>query len=198
MFDYFALLDEPRRPWLDPELLKTKFLALSSKVHPDRVHHADEAERAAANSHYTEVNAAYNCLSELKDRLLHLLELERGVRPAALKNVPSETMDLFAEVAQLCREVDAFLTERNRTTSPMLKVQLFERGAEWTEKLKTVQQKLKMRHDELTQELKLMNRSWGSPQNPKPLDRLEELYRHFSFLARWTEQLQERIVQLSI
>jgi hypothetical protein len=37
MQDAFALLNEPRRPWLEAEALKQKFLALSSAVHPDRV-----------------------------------------------------------------------------------------------------------------------------------------------------------------
>ena len=58
MTDYFALLNEPRRPWLDPEPLKDKFLALSATVHPDRVHNLGAAERAAAQERYTELNAA--------------------------------------------------------------------------------------------------------------------------------------------
>src|SRR5438132_9046006 len=48
MIDYFALLHEPRRPWLDPDLLKQKFISLSAEVHPDRVHLAGEAEKHAA------------------------------------------------------------------------------------------------------------------------------------------------------
>jgi TPR repeat protein len=36
----FALLSEPRRPWLDAEPLKQRFLARSNEVHPDRVHSA--------------------------------------------------------------------------------------------------------------------------------------------------------------
>ena len=51
MSDDFALLDEPRRPWIDAELLKSKFLRLSTAVHPDRFHAATEDEkRAATNS----------------------------------------------------------------------------------------------------------------------------------------------------
>ena len=48
MPDYFALLNEPRRPWLDADLLKQKFLALASDLHPDRVHNASEAEKSGA------------------------------------------------------------------------------------------------------------------------------------------------------
>jgi DnaJ-domain-containing protein 1 len=195
--DYFALLTEPRRPWLDPELLKTKFLAFSSEAHPDRHHSAGELEKLAVTRRYTELNAAYNCLREPKDRLLHLLQLEGGVKPAALQHVPSETMNLFVEVARICREADAFLTEKNKITSPLLRVPMFKRGAEWTEKLQALQQKLNARRDELTQELKLMNRAWETPHTHRPLERLEELYRHFSFIARWVEQIQERAVQFS-
>ena len=81
MIDYFTLLNEPRRPWLDAELLKQKFLALSATVHPDRVHNLGEAERAAAQERYTELNTAYNCLREPKERLQHLLQLELGALP---------------------------------------------------------------------------------------------------------------------
>src|SRR5439155_11517153 len=42
--DYFELLGEPRRPWIDPGLLKSKFLHRSAQVHPDRVH--DESPKA--------------------------------------------------------------------------------------------------------------------------------------------------------
>ena len=38
MTDYFFLLDEPRRPWLEPEAVRAKFLFLSAATHPDRVH----------------------------------------------------------------------------------------------------------------------------------------------------------------
>ena len=195
--DYFALLTEPRRPWLDPELLKAKFLALSAEAHPDRHHSAGEPEKLAATRSYTELNAAYCCLRVPKTRLLHLLQLEGGVKPAALQDVPAETMNLFVEVAQICREADAFLTEKNKVTSPLLRVPMFKRGAEWMEKLQAWQQKLNARRDELTQELRSMNLAWESPDTHRPLERLEQLYRHFSFIARWGEQIQERVVQLS-
>src|ERR1043166_1863885 len=139
MIDVFALLHEPRRPWLDAEALKQKFLALSGAAHPDRVHSATDAEKQAANARYAELNAAHNTLREPRGRLLHLLELEHGAKPSDIQRIPPGTMDLFVEVGQLCRDVDAFLAERRNVTSPLLKVQMFERGMEWTDKLQALQ-----------------------------------------------------------
>jgi len=45
--DYFALLGQPRQPWLDPSLLKASFLEQSARLHPDRVPAVNEEEKAA-------------------------------------------------------------------------------------------------------------------------------------------------------
>jgi hypothetical protein len=55
--DHFALLNEPRRPWIDPEALKQKFLSLSSQFHPDRFHSVPDTERIAADKRYSDINA---------------------------------------------------------------------------------------------------------------------------------------------
>src|SRR5277367_1619702 len=142
MPDNFALLNEPRRPWLDADLLKQKFLALASDAHPDRVHNASESEKAKVTSSYTQLNAAYNCLAEPKLRLLHLLELELGTKPKDIQQIPPALADLFAEVAANCRNTDVFLAEKGKVTSPLLQIQLFERGQDWVEKLNLLQRKL--------------------------------------------------------
>jgi DnaJ-domain-containing protein 1 len=205
MTDAFALLDEPRQPWLDANELKQRFHDLSNPVHPDRVHSASEEEKQRATQHYSELNAAYNTLREPRDRLLHLLELELGAKPKDVQRIPPGTMDLFVEVGQLCRDVDAFLVERGKVTSPLLKVQMFERGMEWTDKLQALQQRINSKRDELAAELQQMNAVWdqapaiGSAERRAtlPLERLEQIYRVFSYVARWTEQVNERIVQLA-
>jgi curved DNA-binding protein CbpA len=205
MTDAFVLLKEPRRPWLEPGTLKQKFIQFSSEVHPDRTHNAPEAEKQQTNQRYAELNAAYNTLREPRDRLLHLLELESGAKPSDIQRIPPGTMDLFVEVGQLCRDVDAFQAQRKNVTSPLLKVQMFERGMEWTDKLQGLQQRINAKRDELTAELQQMNAIWdsappvGSPQRAAalPLERLEQIYRVFSYIARWTEQIQERVVQLA-
>src|SRR5262249_49539903 len=130
MKDYFELLGEVRRPWLEPAALKQKFLDLSAQHHPDRVHRASEAERKEAQQRFTELNAAYNRLRDPKDRLLHLLELELGARPPDVQDIPDELLSFFSEVREGCRDADALLTEKGKVTSPLLSVQVFDRAQE--------------------------------------------------------------------
>jgi DnaJ-domain-containing protein 1 len=205
MIDHFALLNEPRHPWIEADALKQKFFQLSGGVHPDRIHNASAVEKNDANKRYADLNAAYNVLREPKERLLHLFEVELGEKPKDIQRIPPGTMDLFVEVGQTCRDVDTFLAEKSKVTAPLLKVQMFEAGMEWTDKLNLLQQKINAKRDELTAELKQMNAVWdaapaiGSSERAKtlPLERLEQIYRVFSYVARWTEQIQERAVQLS-
>ena len=197
MTDNFLLLGEPRRPWLDAETLKEKFLTLSTTVHPDRVHNLSAMERENAQQRYTELNAAYNCLREPRLRLRHLLELELGTKPSDLTQVPEDLMALFFEIGKTFREVDAFLAEKAGASSPLIKVQLFERGMDWTETLGKLQQQVNARRDGLVDALKASDTTWSSPTKPAALARLENLYRLFSYYDRWLAQLQERSAQLS-
>lgn len=197
MTDYFSLLNEPRCPWLDADELKTRFLELSSRVHPDRFHGGEESEKAEAGRRFAELNTAYQCLRDPKDRLLHLLTLELGDKPKDVQRIPPGTMDLFMEVGQTCRDADAFIAERGQVTSPLLKVQMFQRGMEWTDKLSAIQQHVNGKRDELFAELQSMNAAWESGAT-KPLERLEQIYRVLSYVTRWTEQIQERVVQLAM
>lgn len=170
MTDYFALLDEPRRPGLDPDRLRQKFLTLAASVHPDRVHNASEVEKAAANRHYAELNAACQCLTDPKTRLLHLLELERGARPAEIQTIPPALADWFVGIAAICREADAFLLEREKVTSPLLKIQWFERAQAWIERLQEWQKNLAGLRAELDARLEVLDQQWQRdslpPQRP--------------------------------
>lgn len=206
MTDAFALLSEPRRPWLDADVLKARFLPLSAEVHPDRVHSASEAEKAVANARYAELNAAYNTLREPRDRLLHLLELEAGGKPKDVQRIPPGTMDLFVEVGQTCRDTDEFLKQKSTSESPMVKLRLMQEGLDWLDRLQALQGRVNTKRDELITELRQMNAVWeaapsvGAPERVAalPLERLEQVYRAMSYVARWTEQIQERIVQLAL
>ena len=200
MTDNFLLLNERRRPWIEPDLLKQKFRSKSSNLHPDKIHPASDAEKFAAAKQFAELNAAYNCLLEPKLRLLHLLELELGVKPKDIQQIPPALADLFAEIAAVCHKADGFLAEKSKVTSPLLQVQLFERAQEWIEQLNSLQRKLNGLRETLTGELKSLDQKWianNLETRGGLLKKLEELYRLFGYFNRWNNQIQERVVQLS-
>lgn len=200
MSDYFSLLHQPRRPWLEVDALKQTFLALSAETHPDKIHAANDAEKSAAAKKFAELNAAHQCLADSKLRLLHLLELERGTKPADIQQIPVALADWFAEIAATCRQADQFLVEKSKVTSPLLQVQLFERGQDWIEKLNALQERLNGLRAQADEKLKSLDEHWmKSDTNSRAgiLPQVEELYRLFGYFNRWQNQIRERVVQLS-
>ena len=90
MIDYFALLQQPRKPWLDPEELKQRYQQLTLVSHPDR-----SGDRRTAPT-FAAVNEAYQVLTNPKLRLQHLLSLE-GHIPIADESAPGDLMELFCQ-----------------------------------------------------------------------------------------------------
>lgn len=207
MTDAFALLGFSRRPWLDPETLKSRFHERSSPLHPDRFHSGTPAERELAQQQFAELSAAFHILKEPRERLLHLLELESGERPKDIQKIPPGTMDLFVDIGQACRAADEFLRNRPEAPSPMLKLKQLQQSLEWNDRLTELQNRVNTRNSELTTELQDLSVAWdamdSTPGNPSrasalPLERLEQLYRGMSYVGRWTEQLRERLAQLAV
>ncbi|MDA1273962.1 MAG: hypothetical protein O2960_07910 [Verrucomicrobia bacterium] len=205
MTDHFATLVEPRRPWIAAEVLKQKFLAFTSEVHPDRKHGSSESEKRDAQDRCTALNAAYQCLRDTKARLSHLLELELNKKPGVVEEIPEGMMELFFQVGKLCKAVDQFLSQKNEAASPIAKVEWFEKGLDWTEKLTSLQNDIGGRHARYSEELKAMNSNWESADTLQgdariamlPIRRVEEIYRVFGFTSRWSQQLQDRVLNLS-
>lgn len=193
MTDYFALLDEQRRPWLDEEELKSKFFTLSASVHPDRTHALSESERKAAHERYTLLNAAYACLREPKERLRHLLELQTGHKPAQVQEVPGELVEVFFQIGQVCRSAEDFLNRKAATHSPLLLAELFAQGQTISERLADLRGDLLQRQARLLNELKQLDPGWQ-----QQLPRVETIQQTLSYLHRWSAQLHERILQLAL
>jgi DnaJ-domain-containing protein 1 len=204
--DNFALLNQPRRPWLDLDRVQANFLALSAEVHPDRVHNASVEDQAAAQQRFTSLNAAFQCLRDPRQRLRHLLELERGTKPEPLEQIPSAIMDFYFTLGQLCRQADQFLAQKNRAASPLLRVQSFERAMAWRTQLEEAQDELAKRLRVAEAAMQELSAAWDElaaneieeRASHLPLDRLEQVYREVSYVVRWAEQVRERVVQLSI
>lgn len=197
MTDYFALLGQPRRPWLDAEALKQAFFARSSEAHPDRVHGGTEAERQSANQHSSELNTAYACLREPRDRLRHLLELELGRKPSDLQDIPESFASLFMEVASVCREADGFITRQAAITSPLLHAQSVTEVHEWIDRLMTFQRRISELQNELLDELQGLDAEWSEASSRNLLlPKLERICRWLGFFGRWHSQIQERVNRL--
>ena len=187
MTDAFALLDEPRQPWLEVEALKTKFLTRSAATHPDKF--TDPAEKETAQARFAELNTAHETLRDPKRRLQHLLTLERGHKPDEVHDILPGTADLFLQVGQLLRAIDPFLAQREAETSPLLKAQTYPQALDWLEQLTPLQQTLTQTLQHLDTQLQSLNKNW-TPET------LEPLFHQYSYLQKWREQLNDRAVRL--
>jgi hypothetical protein len=85
MIDHFALLEQPRKPWLDVDLLKEKYHALARVSQPDE-----------------KLNEAYRVLRDPKSRLEYLL----GPNERTSDSVPNELVDLFMAIAPVLHKID--------------------------------------------------------------------------------------------
>ena len=187
MTDAFALLDEPRQPWLEVEALKTKFLTRSAATHPDKF--TDPAEKETAQARFAELNTAHETLRDPKRRLQHLLTLERGHKPDEVHDILPATVDLFQQVGQLLRDLAPFLAQREAETSPLLKAQTYPKALDWLEQVTTLQKTLTQSLQHLDTQLQSLNKNW-TPET------LEPLFHQYSYLQKWREQLNDRAVRL--
>ena len=203
MTDHFAVLGQPRRPWLDADVLKEKFHQLSAAAHPDHVHNQDADVRQQADARYVELNAAYQCLRHSKTRLEHLLQLESGSKPGDLRAIPDDRVQFFGEVGALLRDTNGLISEKAQVTSSILRVGLLERAMPHLERISKLQEAIQTRLQTVTDELRALDRDWGEclrdpSRRAMALATSERLYHLFGFLERWAGQLQERSFQLTV
>lgn len=199
MKDLFAVMGQERRPWLDAEQVKARFLELAAEWHPDRLTGMDTAGRSAAQERYTELNRACQVLGSPKDRLRHLVELETGKQVIDLQEISPELVGFFMETLQDIRESGRFLQEKAKVTSPLLRVQQFAASQQWVERLQQRQGTLEAREAELLEQVRALDSAWQQGERgPGLLQRAEDLYRTLGFIARWRAQMQESIVRLTL
>ena len=188
MTDYFALLGQPRQPWLDPDELKQAFHTRSLESHPD-------TQPTAAGAEFTQLNEAYQVLQEPKRRLHHLLTLEGAAPQAGANSIPPEIEALFPVVAELTQDANALLPKIAAATNPLTRslikpqlLQLQNRIGEALAKLEELQQ-------DSTTRLQHLSTDWTA--TPEQLAELPPLYLRFSYLTRWTAELRSQQLQLS-
>lgn len=189
MIDYFAVLQEPRRPWLDPEQLKQKHQQLTFTAHPDRQGSNEPALDFAV------VNEAYRVLSDPKLRLQHLLSLQ-GHDPVG-QAASSELTELFARTGTLVHDIDRLLEKSRGTKSALSKSLLRSEVLKAQKRAGDLLDQLQKLYTNALDELKRLDGS----QHEEPgelIEDLTKLYRRFAYLGRWMDQVRERQFQLSI
>lgn len=186
MTDYFALLGQPRRPWLDPEALKESFHRLAVEHHPDV---------AGENETFAQVNAGYRILKEPASRLRHLLELEYLTEPAGAPQLPPGLTERFMEVATLEREIHVFLRQQGDATSNIQKSLLAADRFAMQRDVEKLIAELETYRERLLQLLQAENHLWEQ-RTAETGGRLATLQQEFAFISKWIDQLRERSVQL--
>ncbi|MDQ6939170.1 MAG: hypothetical protein M3119_03340 [Verrucomicrobiota bacterium] len=173
MTDYFALFDQPRQAWLDPEKLKEIYHAKARTASPD-----------------AQLNEAYQVLRDAKRRLYHLLTLRGDAPSRENAGVPREIENLFPAVAGLTRETDLLLNKLSQATNALSRSLL-------KSEITAIQNKIA---EVLAIISELKNAALVRLQTVEENDsgQLHALYLQFSYLNRWIEQLEERQLQLRL
>src|SRR6478752_336997 len=98
MQDAFAILQLPRRPWLEEGEVRAAFQKAAARMHPDAA--------SGSDADFSELTKAYQTLREPASRLRHLLSLEC---PAATSTAPgpAELMSLFPIIAAVRQKLDS-------------------------------------------------------------------------------------------
>ncbi len=176
MTDYFALLGEARRPWLEPEELKEKYFA-----------------RARERPADSELNEAFRVLSEPKLRLQHLLVLE-GADLTAGRPVPPAVAELFWNTGSVLREVDRWLLKSREASGALARALLSGERTKLEAKTEVLETELAGTYQDQLQVLRELEKAAA----PNELESLIRLYDSISYLTRLREQTKEKRFQLSV
>jgi curved DNA-binding protein CbpA len=190
----FAVFDLDPAPALDADALKERFSKVTAEQHPDKFQQAGEVERAEAETRYAALNRAYQTLVDPRARLLALYELTKGEKPRDVQRIPPGTMDLFVEVGQACRSLDEFLERKRAATGRLEKAGLAAEELTLQDGLITLRGKLETLGTTLESDLEKLDARWRTGEHD--LAALETVYRKYSYLARWRQQLEEREIAL--
>jgi curved DNA-binding protein CbpA len=190
MTDYFAVLEQPRAPWLDPSALKEAYHRKTLQTHPDTA----APERG---NDFAELNEAYHLLQDPKRRLHHLLVLENCAPSSANQTIPGELQDLFLLIGASSQRANLLL-EKIRTTSnalsrSLLKPQIIELQNE----VGALREQIRNLEAAANERLRTIDSALENNRAGQVAE-LSNLYFRFAYLGRWSAQLDELAFRLSL
>lgn len=182
MTDYFALLDQRRAPWLDPDELKDVFHRKTLEQHPD-------SSRSTEGGGFAQLNEAYQVLQDPKRRLHHLLSLENRA-PSPHQAVPVDLQELFLQIGALNQSATPLLEKMRSASNPLSRSLLKAEMVATQKELGHLRDQVQ----KLTAAADTCLRKAGTSQ----VEELTDLYQRFAYLGRWSAQLDELAFQLSL
>jgi curved DNA-binding protein CbpA len=181
MTDFFALLDQPRAPWLDPAALKEVFHRKTLEQHPDSV--------GSGEGDFAKLNEAFQVLQDPKRRLHHLLSLEKRA-PAAHQLPPPELEEVFLQIGALNQTTTQLLGKMRSASNPLSKSLLKADVVASQQDVARLRDKVRKLYDAAEERLRQIG--------TKQIDEILLLHQRFSYLGRWSAQLDELAFQLSL
>ena len=189
MTDYFALLEQPRDPWIDPAALKNAFHRKTLQTHPDTATPGRE-------SNFAELNEGYQVLQDPKRRLHHLLSLEKCVPSSGNQPVPQELQELFLLIGTLNQHANALLEKIRTSTNALSRSLLKPQMVEMQKELESLRDKVRSLEAAANEQLRAINSDWQHNRAAQ-ISALSNLYFRFAYLGRWSAQLDELAFQLT-
>jgi len=194
MIDYFALLDQSRQPWLDPDELKDCYHHKTMLFHPDV---QTDSGRDNSQISFSNLNEAYQVLRDPKRRLHHLLTLEGAAPSSNSETIPEQLLALFPEVGALTKRANLLLEKievsSNNLSRSLLKPELLDLQQE----TKKVRENIQRLFDSSMAELQQINADWVKSPTGQ-IKNLSRLHAVFAYLSRWTAQVDEITFKLSL
>jgi curved DNA-binding protein CbpA len=189
MPDFFAILQQPRRPWLDSEALKERFHRQTAERHPDVSAGGDDGQFAA-------LNAAYTVLRDPASRLRHLLELDAPEPLAPSQEIPPALADLFMRIAGFRHALDVFRKKESAASSVLARALLAGERLELSRQGGAVGAELEADYHRVMESIRALDSDWE--KCPRPSDaarRLAAIHHQCAYLSKWRSQLAEALFQ---
>ncbi len=186
--DVFAILEMEPRPWLDPDDLKTRYRTLSEAQHPDRA-----GSQAAAGS--ADLTRAFQVLSSPAQRLRALLQREPDAPNWRTGQVPAEMVDLFMAISADLKIADDLIARLDQATTQLSRALLTPQILGSRQKLEAHLAKVRALQEEADTDLRALDDLWHTDRS-QALKALPALYQKLSYLAKWRDQLRQRMATL--
>ena len=184
MTDYFALMEQPHRPWLEECALRDAFHRLAAAKHPDA---------ATGNAgEFADLNTAFCTLRDPVKRLRHWLELESPDALHRAAAIPPDLLELFPIIGSARQSLIDFAARHRSATTALSRALLAGDEAKVRATADSARAALDAVRGNALEALRALDAAHSSP------DELAALHGRFAFLEKWDAQLREAALQVEI